>query len=447
MKNILATLVIFGGLVFCCHAYQVNNAAQTITTDGSYADTSQALAYISGQGQDGWVVTVGSPGGVYTWTNTLPYGAGNSVIIQGASPTSRPQIMINTAGYSGIFISATSPHVVTIKDLIFNWTGTQPVGAMIALCGTGVCFRLSNCQFLGEAASKFVVQVGNLNSTPAPGPFGVIDHCQFLMPFNDTFNLINVRANGGVVGYGWTQPMTWGTTNSVVVEDCQFSAPSSAPVGAAVEADSGARFTVRNCCITNIPISTHGVASGAKDSTLQVECYNNQFYINDSKNTMPYLFWMRGGTCVVWSNNIATTGQWNLAKVFYFSVECASSQWVAESCSNHLVYPGDYPGFQQVGQGVVNGAQGSVPTYIWNNVTPWTYWGNVALGMDVDSVFIQQGRDIFTNSVMPGYTALVYPHPLVAAGGTVPSTPITTTSSGSVIPPTDLQAHAPMTNQ
>jgi hypothetical protein len=444
MKNLLVVAGFLLSLVIECRAFQANDTAQTISTDGSYSDTAQALGYVAGKNQDGWVITVGAPGGVYVWTNTLVCGATKTVTLQSASPTQRSQILFDTSAYAGIYVSEVSNHLFTIKDFIFNWVTNQPVGCLVGLCGNGVCFRLSNCQFSSDAASKFVVQVGSVNTDLTPGPFGVIDHCQFLMPVNDTFNLINVRCNGCVSGYSWTLPMSWGTTNSVVMEDDQFSVPLGAPVGAAVEADGGARFTVRNCTLTNIPISAHGVASGAKDSTLQIECYNNHFNLTDPNNTMPYMFWQRGGTCVIWGNTVSAISKWSLAKVFYFSVECASSQWQSESCSNHLSYPADYPGFQQVGQGVVNGAQGSVPIYIWGNTTPQTYYGDFALGMDGgDNPFIQPGRDIFENVPMPGYTALAYPHPLVAAGGTVPTGGGSTTSNAALNPPQNLQAHPP----
>jgi hypothetical protein len=447
MKALLLIVLVLTTLVLNCPAYNALDTAQTIASDGSYADTMAALAYVTGKNQDGWVLTIGSPGVTYTWPGTLAIAPTGKLTIQGASDSNRPQILFSAATYADVFISASSNRLVTLKDLIIGWTGNQPSGCIVGVGGTGVCFRLSNCQFTQDASSKFVVQVGSVNSINAPGPYGVVDHCQFLLPFNDTFNLINIRANGCVNNYGWTLPMTWGSSNTVVIEDCQFSVPKGAPVGAAVEADAGARFTIRNCAITNIPVSSHGVASGAKCSTLQIECYKNNFYLTDANNTMPYMYWQRGGTCVLWSNTISSVSFWSLAKVFYFSVECASSQWAAESCSNHLAYPGDYPGYQQVGQGVVNGKQGSVPVYLWGNKTPGTYYGDNAFGMDGgDAPFIQIGRDIYTNTVMPGYTALVYPHPLVASGGTTPpsGTGNATTPSTSVIPPANLQAHPPV---
>jgi hypothetical protein len=190
------------------------------------------------------------------------------------------------------------------------------------------------------------------------------------------------------------------------------------------------------------------VASGAKESTLQIECYSNNFVINDAKNTMPYVFWIRGGTAVVWGNIISQTGNFNTAKFFYLTVECSNTNnvfgqpaWKCESCSNYL---SDYPSFQQVGRGVVSGSEGSCPVYFWSNNVPYTPYVDFAFGAGSDASFIQQGRDVYTNSVMPGYTPLIYPHPLVSSGGTVTGTG-TGTGTGAVIPPANLQTHPPAT--
>ncbi len=444
MKYSLLVTSLLLSAVFTCRAFQANDVAQTVLSDGSYSDTSKAAAYALGKGQDGWALTVGAAGGSYTWTNVLVLGTTNLFTIQGASTNNRATIIFNTTASSGLYVNS-SGNLVTIRNFIFNTGASRPYLNLVAITGTGVCFRVSNCEFVSASQMNFGMQVGNINAISAPGPFGLVDNCQFYFPGGPVYNYIQVRANGNVNGYPWTQAMSWGTVNSVVVENCAFSQPHAAPLSGLVEADGGARLTIRYNLITNIPESTHGIASGAHESTLQVECYGNHWVLNDTNNTMPYVFWQRGGTTLIWSNVVSTTSYWNLGKAFLFTEECAqSANWQAESCSQLLTYPFNYPGQQQVGQGVVNGAQGTVPIYCWGNTIPGTYYGTFTLGLAEDSAFIAQGRDIFTNSPMPGYTALVYPHPLVASGGTSPgSFPTNGTGSGTVIPPTDLQAHPP----
>ncbi|HEX4350596.1 MAG TPA: hypothetical protein VH251_09415 [Verrucomicrobiae bacterium] len=443
MKNLLLTTLFLAGLITTCHAYQANDTSKTVLSDGSYSDTSQAVGYALGKNQGGWVVTVGAAGGTYVWTSGLVVGANYPITIQGASPTSRPTIIFNTTAYSGIFAGSAS-QVITIKDFIFNIGANRPSGSLVGIGGSGVCFRVTNCKFLNASQSNFGMTVGSINSDSTPGPFGLVDHCQFFFPGGVVYNYVQVRANGNVNGYGWTQPMSWGTVNSVVVEDCAFSQPSAVPISGLIEADGAARLTVRYNTITNIPESTHGLNSGAHLSTLQVECYENHWILNDTNNTMSYLYLQRGGTGVVWSNTVSTTSYWNCSSVFVFWVEAASSEWQAEWFPSQAIYPQNYPATQQIGQGVLNGSAGLVPTYVWGNNTPATQWGNFVLGMNSDGPFIKQGRDIYTNSPMPGYTALVYPHPLVASGGTSPgSFPTNSTGNSAIIPPTDLQAHPP----
>ena len=458
MKHFFITIGIFVTAAFRGFAFQANDTLLTASSDGSYQDTSLAVAHALAQNQDGWVVTVGAADGTYIWTNSLVIGPSNALTIQGASTSNRPTIIFNTTANSGIY-SRSYGHLVTIQNFIFNTVSNVPAANIIGLDGGGVCFRISNCEFLCSGGA-FGVQVGCINDDQIMGPFGLVDNCQFYFPLGPVYNFLNVRANGNISHYGWTQPMTWGTTNCVVVESCAFSQPQSAPVSHVMEADGGARICLRYCNITNLAEGTHGFQSGAHDSTLQVECYENNFVINDStgQHTMPYLYWQRGGTGLIWSNTISSTSFWNLGKVFLFTVECAQSgNWQAESCARLLtVTNGDYPAYQQAGQGVTNdpaatsGAPGRVPIYCWGNVTPGTYYGNYILGVAEDTSFIVQGTDIFTNSPMPGYTALAYPHPLVAVVGVIPvSVPAaaatSSTNPGTVIPPTDLQVHPPAT--
>lgn len=450
MKYFPLVISLFLSAVLPAAAFQANDSAETISSDGSYADTAAAVAYAIGKAQNGWVVTVGTAGGSYTWTNQLLIGPQNSITLQGASPSNRPTVTFAGPVRSGIYIGAGN-NFVTIKDLIFNVAATGPTANVVGVDGTGECFRISNCEFLNSSTgvgtgTAFGLQIGSINSIHAPGPYGLVDNCQFYFPGGPVYNYINIFANGNADNWCWTQPMSWGTTNTVVIESCSFSQPHSSPMSGLVEAMGGARLTVRYNSITNIPESTHGMQSGAHCSTLQIECYENNWVLNDTSFTMSYLYLQRGGTAVIWSNTVTATSFWNLGGVCQFWVECAASTlWQSEWCTSELLYPQNYPGPEQIGQGVVNGAPGSVPVYAWGNNFPGTTWGNFSLGRDNgDAPFIQQGRDIYTNSIMPGYTPLIYPHPLVTSTGGGSSTNGTgTTTSSVVVPPSNLQAHPP----
>jgi len=181
---------------------------------------------------------------------------------------------------------------------------------------------------------------------------------------------------------------------------------------------------MRYCTCTNVEQGTHGTQSGAHDSTLQVELYMNTFLYNYAGNEEFTAFISRGGTTVIWSNSFLQSATFELGAGCLFQNECASASWASEFCTTNWQYPQNYPSPQQVGQGVVAGVQGTVPVYIWTNTFNGS-GGFVGLGIDAnDAKFIVQGRDIFTNSIMPGYTPLVFPHPLVS---TIPPVVQTTT--------------------
>jgi len=120
--------------------------------------------------------------------------------------------------------------------------------------------------------------------------------------------------------------------------------------------------------------------------------------------------YIRGGTGVAMGNDIGINGSVNTSGY--------NSAW---KMVRDGPCGGGYPCFQQVGRGVVNGAEGSVPVYFWSNVYNL---GNAANGdiWATESSDIQLNRDFFL-SAKPGYTELAYPHPLRNTGGTPPTAP------------------------
>lgn len=514
-------------------AYTANDSLQQVYSDGSYQGTFNGLSYIAGKAQDGWTLYIGTNGGSYNWGSQLNFTLPNITTIAGSSPTNRPTIIFTNVNECGIYLNPGS--FVTLRDLIFNSGTVSPDESIVGIDGTNVCFRVSNCQLLNAAlgspaspGTRFGIQVcTGHNNAHFLGPWGLIDSCQFDFPGGVVYNYINCRANGTlnpdgtVLGWGWSNSMTWGTTNSVIVESCSASQPSPIPINGFAEGDGGARITLRYCNLTNVEESTHGSESGSHTSTLQVEQYMNQFVVNGALQ-VDYWYVQRGGSGVIWSNtylneltggastltttmkfwdeNAGTNSSYqnfipagsvyNGSGVFVYSVtnntsgagpyyqfwggvndtsfgfgtnstgsgtatytaiannvgtpqfstnfpqvymylkgtpnatvtcgirDVSQDDWWQEtkSASSRLFYPTNYPSFEQNGQGSANNAQISQPIYIWGNVFAASQFQGIILGHDSgDSPFIQQGRDIFTNTVMPGYTPLAYPHPLVNA--------------------------------
>lgn len=492
--------------------FTFNNQTRQAFTDGSYSGTENALNYVVSQAVNGWTIFIGTNGGVYDWGSQLSVATTNTITVAGSSTNNRPTIVFTNTTGLGIYLDV--PSYVTLRDLIFNVGSVGPTAAIVGIDGSNNCFRVSNCEFLnaaigssGNPGTRFGIQVCTGHTAiNTLGPFGLIDNDQFYFPGGVVYNYINTRANGTLNNWGWSNNMTWGTTNSVVIESCRASQPSPIPINGFAEGDGGARITLRYCSITNVEQSTHGPESGSGNGTVQVEQYMNQFVLNGPLQ-VDYWYVQRGGSAVIWSNtyvnqlvggastltttmkfwnecagtnssynnffpagaaynssgfftyavtnNItyqfwggihdsqfaygptsggAATATWyaNLANnvvgsgtnLFVYlkgtanaTVTCGLRQvdqddWFQEGCNPRLWYPTNYPSWEQNGQGSSNNAIIYQPIYIWSNSLSASQFQSIILGHDGgDAPFIQQGRDIFTNSPMPNYLPLVFPSP------------------------------------
>jgi hypothetical protein len=402
-----------------------------VAASGGWTDVSNAVA----QAGFGGTVRIPTNSAIAPGTNIWLHNLSSTgVSLLASNPVSiRLSTNDNILNANGIYINSPGTFT-TISNLILDVYNTGPGGAVIGIDGSNVCFRITHCTFLAgstgaSGASVGIVAGSAANSSKTQGPWGLVDNCNFYFQGLAAYNYLSLYCNGDTSQFGWSNSMTWGTTNQVVIENCNFSKPGSSGTAAACEAMGGARFTLRYCNLTNVVESFHGIQSGSFCSTLQVEIYMNNWYLPDTTFELSYLVLQRGGTSVIWSNNCYMTGPFNMAATLTYWNECAAAKWQSEYCARQLQYPQDYPSPEQIGQGVTAPNKiGNQPCYVWGNSLPGTSFGFV-LGTDSDSQFIQQGRDIWTNSVMPGYTALPYPY----YGGT-PSPPQPTPQS--VIVPT-----------
>src|SRR6516162_9745883 len=96
MKSLFVIICVILSVVFECRAYQANDTAKTITSDGSYLDTSLAVGYVVAKNQPGWFLAVGAPGGTYVWNSELVIGMPNTFTIAGASTNNRPTIIFSS---------------------------------------------------------------------------------------------------------------------------------------------------------------------------------------------------------------------------------------------------------------------------------------------------------------------------------------------------------------
>ncbi len=424
MKFIL-TFIAIAALALKIDAYVVTNN-QTVLTDGSFGDTQLGINYVIGLNQDNWTVVLGTNGNVFTWAGEVVFAPTNIINIVGQPGGTT--IAGNNINFC-MFFAGVSNKLITIgPNLTFMATNSGLYSGMLGVAGEGVNHRITGVTFLGAAANNFVIQDGDLEGTgstdPVLGPYGIIDHCTFIMPGGADYNCVNVSCNGHAnqPQTGWVSPMTYGTTNVVDIESCVFYQPGSGNAAAAcVESDDAARWCFRYNQVTNMCCSWHGTNSGGKSSTLQTEVYGNVFTYTNLSSTAGFVLLSRGGTCLIWSNTIIAANSSQIGTFATFWVECAAMISNTEFCAMPLGYPQNYPAPQQIGQGSATnfGWQTNWPTYIWSNTTP-SFAGGIGLGHDAgDAPFIVQGRDIFTNSAMPGYVPMPFPNPLIGQAGVV----------------------------
>ncbi|MGA2173984.1 MAG: LamG domain-containing protein [Verrucomicrobiota bacterium] len=223
------------------------------------------------------------------------------------------------------------------------------------------------------------------------------------------------------------QPLSLGTTNCVVTENCVFLTYNSSwyrtpTTGASFSQGNGSRTVFRYNTWTNfntnlsfypildahgnmLPVSNSvtgwtpstavGTNYGGGRGTRQFEVYGNLFV--SPAPTVDRLVHLRGGTCLVYSNTYI--GRY-MNTFFYMQEEDGPSRW-----TNLVTYQG-------YDQHWLN---------IWANIVNGNLCTNVGYSASSDAAFILPGTNLFwsptplANPEMTSYTPLVYPHPLAAA--------------------------------
>jgi hypothetical protein len=291
--------------------------ATTRTSDGSQTNTNTLLA-ASAFGD-----TVDVPAGSYTWgtsglTTSIP--AGVSLIFNGG--------LNNTPNSPGV--SGTLTTITISTDFVFNY-GSVLIGLSNNSVVAGVKFvdagtasgtalgafscdgwRISNVDWDASAAASS----GNSPYfVDAEQAYGCIDHLQYDGTNGYPTELLYGRGHTNA----WQIPLYPGAAagdfiivnsltipQQVVIEDCLFNEYTAC----AVEFDSNARITVRDCKFTNQAqkIDLHGFATNgapARGGRL-IEAYNNNWSETSTDYNEKAEF--RGGTMYFFNNTCAATG-------------------------------------------------------------------------------------------------------------------------------------------
>jgi hypothetical protein len=393
-------------LVLCSGAPRVW-AAGTMTSNGSLSDTQAKINQIVATGEDGWTLIVGSPGGTYTWSGSLSIPGGVSLTVQGAGtfePDTRPTINFAHSQSSGISITARNGEVIRLTNFKIADSGAPLASIHVGGWSDRPSWRIDHIRFNNVADRAIVVGDPGSNAGGI-GPYGLVDNCWFESTGAAHRGLYLYFGNDS---RSWTTAHSFGTDRAVVIEDSVFNRTGGTVPGlpAIDSAYGGVRWVLRHSTLNNWVAVLHG-ADSAPSSTLQFEFNHNTVRVNDG---VDYALYIRGGTGVATGNDIGISGSPSNA-----GYNAAFKMVRDGPCG------GGYPCFQQVGRGVVSGAEGSVPVYLWGNTyTP----GNAANGdlWASESSDIQLNRD-FRLTAKPGYTELAYPHPLRSGSADAPAAP------------------------
>jgi hypothetical protein len=259
----------------------------------------------------------------------------------------------------------------------------------IALYNSMLNFRVDNCRF-GDAVRG--VYVGT-------AAYGLVDHCT---AFNYT---IGVDVTRVIDETAWDLNESLGIGHEVYVEDCTFDGDDIVNyILCAVYGIYSARTVVRHNTIRSTFDGALLTVAGKLDANkgnYSIEIYNNTFTA-DTVN-QAYFMYLRGGKGVVYNNTFIATGSVD-TPICLGNKESFNPNDITDRTSAAILCK-TYPAPYQINN-----------FYLWNNTlngaglsdnVPKPYVQDRGLERD----HIQLNRDYF-DTAMPGYTPLVYPHPL-----------------------------------
>lgn len=413
--------------VVACFLHGVAASAATINVSTLSASAVQSAISSANAGD-----TIVLPSGSATFSSTV--SVSKPVTIKGAGI----DVTTIVSGGAQVFnlLASSKTQVTRITGLTIDG-GEAAVGVGVGNTGSvteyGV-YRIDHCRIFHCTMEGVVV-----NDIMA----GVIDHCTF------SDNYLQIGHYPGLhQDHSWQLPVSIGTTNCTVVEDCVFlhTAGGWMPFRGSFENGQGARLVIRHCNWTNFssafmsPVfDAHGnqgvvdtvnnvmVGSGGVRGTRNVELYNNVF--NGVGGGGGYKVYYRGGVLITFSN------QW-IGNGFDTGWRCSEEDGTARF--NLL---SAYPGYDQHWMWSWGNTQNGA------TIGSWYSAGNVNTGGSCnDSTFILNGVNVFwtppsasaagtpvASPAITSYTPLVYPHPLVVLedGGTPGNSPPTAVAAGS----------------
>ncbi len=408
-----------------------NTGTKTGSSDGSQSDTQALIDFVRNRAEDGWVLTIGTAGGSYTWASPVDLnGAGTwaySVTIQSAGGDSNKTTLTAnfSTGGSALVLRATNNKLVRFTGFICKVTAGNYLSTgwvNVDTHGVGDCansFRIDHNRFedAGGNVSGKGPMVGVVwpNRWSSGAVYGLID--------NNTFYTADssVNTNDGVYVYAgtsgsadtdlgqWNNSMTWGTASTVCVEHNTFTVAAGLTVEGNPAIDGawfGARILSRYNTFNNWVTVHHG-ADSAKSSVLQVESFHNIYNLT-ANDAVDYIHYHRGGCLRFAFNTINLSGGATVNQIIKTAMDHDASRSFL---------------FQTISHGATAGVESVLGDYIWSNTinggspTLVGQPANPNANSDTTTGQYVLNTNYFL-SAPGGFSELAYPHPLNTDGPT-----------------------------
>jgi hypothetical protein len=366
--------------------------------------------------------TVLIPDGTCSWSTGISTTKRIWIRAQNYTPTSGgatsyPVIITNNSSSAPLFSLTTGDDFhVRLSGLRFNeGTGTRN---HIVVSGNGSKIALVDDVYMEVKQRNGSQQEVAFIAWTARG--GVIWNARFVGLAAGSAD--GVGPTGGSIwvsnpNRAWNSASTMGMLDADGSTNLYIENSSCYNIGAFLDADDNARVVLRHSLFDGcVQLQTHGFTSAWGGR--HVEFYNNTFSVtNANRNHAGRYVWIRAGTFLFTDNSVLSPANTqNYGNINFFVI-------------GDITAPGSYPQPRQPGWGHDGSTNVSDPIYAWNNTgARGGSWG-YANGWQA---IVVEGRDVFVNQgPKPGYAKYTYPHPLRAAGSSVPSQ--------APAPPTDLR--------